>query len=197
MSKNTNNFEVTKTKLSIDERGRLINRCVNSCFVGNEYHVEMLEPIFQISVMQMFTDKPVITTKATVDDEEVETLDYNATYEMIQDDNIMSEIESVIERKCVGYFEELHSDVIESLEFKKSQVLAQTTSLSDKVVGGIIEVLESIKSAVDSFDMSKSQEILDFVSKMNGTPQNQWSDSIVQNLPKKDENKAVPSPIED
>ena len=200
MSKNTNNFEVIKTKLSIDERGSLINRVVNSCFVGTEYHVEMLEPIFQISVMQMFTDKPVITTKATINNEEVETLDYNATYEMIQNDNIFNEIVNSLQ---LYYIENLHSDVIESLEYKKSQNIAQTSSVSDKIVNSFVGVLDAIRDVVENMDMSKATDIIEMASKMNKAGLNDSGkiiDAIVNNSKnvlaneQKDNVTPIPSP---
>ena len=194
MSKNTiNQIKVSDKKLTIDQKGSLINRVVNSCFNGSDLHIEMLEPIFAITVMQMLTDKEPITTKTTIDDKEVDVIDYNATYEMIENEDIMSEIKNVIEHKYLNYIEDLHSDVVESLEYKKAQKIAETSSVSDKVVNGIVGVLDAIHSAVENMDMGKSKEILDFVSKMGGTKQSDFVDSIVKNLPKKETNI---SPIE-
>jgi len=192
MSKNTNNFKVTKTKLSIDERGSLINRVVNSCFVDTEFHVEMLEPIFQISVMQMFTDKSVITTKATVDDKEVETLDYNATYEMIQNDNIFNAIKNSLQAYCI---EDLHSDVVESLEYKKSQVLASQTSISDPIILSVTNVIDSVRKMVETFDPSQYKDIIELAKNANkfNVTKNDFINGIVKNLPKKEDNKAETS----
>ena len=211
MSKNTiSEIKVADKKLTIDQKGSLINRVVNSCFSGSDLHIEMFEPIFAITVMQMLTDKEPITTKATIDNEEVDIIDYNATYEMIEDEDIMSEIKNVIERKYLNYIEDLHSDVIESLEYKKSQVLASQTSVSDSIILSVTSVIDSVRKMVENFDPSQYKDIIELAKNANkfNVTKNDFINGIVNNLPKKEENKAevkdnsadnvtpLPSPIE-
>jgi len=193
MSKNTTNqIKVSDKKLSIDQRGSLINRVVNSCFSGSDLHIEMLEPIFAITVMQMLTDREPITTKTTIDDKEVDIIDYNATYEMIEDEDIIGQIQNAMYHKYQGYLEELHSDVVESLEYKKSQVLAQTTSVSDSIILSVTNVIDSVRKMVETFDPSQYKDIIELAKNANkfNVTKNDFINSIVKNLPKKEENKA-------
>jgi hypothetical protein len=179
-----NKINVIKTDFSIDERGTFISRVVNSCFSGTDFHIEMLEPVFQITLMQMMTDKLPITTKVKVDNNEVEIIDYNATYKMIQDEDIMSQIRNafksgVFSDRC-EFIDDLHSDVIESLEYKKAQMIAMTSPLSS--------LLESVKNAVDNFDPSKYSDIIKLAQNANkfNVTKDDFIDSIVKNLPKND-----------
>ena len=178
-------INVIKTEFSIDERGTFIKRVVDSCFWGTEFHIELLEPVFQITLMQMMTDKAPITTKTNIDGKEIEIIDYNATYKMIQDENIMSQIKDgfgcgIFSNTC-SYIDDLYSDVIESLEYKKAQMISMSSPLSD--------LLTTIKNVVENMDMSKATDIIEMASKMNNAGFNDSGkiiDMIVEKNKKKD-----------
>jgi type VI protein secretion system component VasK len=187
MSK-TNTFNVIDKKLTIDQRGTFIDRVVNSCFNGTNFRVEILEPVFEITVMQMMTDKPLITEKSIVhndetgEDNEIDVINYNATYEMIENEKVIEQVKDVFDRKYIGYLNQLHSDVIESLEYKKAQMIAMTSPLSS--------LLASVKNAVDNMDMSKAKDIIEMATKMNNAGLNDSGkiiDAIVKNLSKNDD----------
>lgn len=208
MSKNIiNEIKVADKKLSIDQKGTLINRVVNSCFNGSDLHIEMLEPIFAITVMQMLTDREPITAKTTIDDKEVDIIDYNATYEMIEDEDIIGQIQNAMYHKYQGYLESLHSDVVESLEYKKSQVLASQTSVSDSIILSVTNVIDSVRKVVENFDPSQYKDVIELAKNANkfNVTKNDFINGIVNNLPKKEESKAtdkvdnvtpIPSPTE-
>ena len=208
MSKNE--IKVSDKKLSIDQRGSLINRVVNSCFNGSDLHIEMLEPIFAITVMQMLTDREPITTKTTIDDREVDIIDYNATYEMIEDEDIIGQIQNAMYHKYQGYLEDLHSDVVESLEYKKAQNIAQTSSVSDSIILSVTNVIDSVRKMLETFDPSQYKDVIELAKNANkfNVTKNDFINGIVKNLPKKEENKVetksdkvdnvtpIPSPTE-
>lgn len=189
MSKNE--IRIINQKLTIDQRALLINRCVDACFYQDEFHAEMLEPIFAITLMQLLTDREPITNKAIVDDNEVDIIDYNATYEMIENEGIMQLIQDEFSQIDYEYLENLRREVVESLEFKKLKVIAQSSSVSDKIVLEFNDLIYSVKNAIDNFDMSKNQEIFDFISKINqsGVTEDTIIDAIVKNIPKKGDAK--------
>lgn len=78
-----NSFDVTvKTYLSVVERSMFINRVVDNCFDANDnYTPEYFEPLFRATVLQMATNLPVLTLKAT-DDEEGAFMDIDAMNEL-------------------------------------------------------------------------------------------------------------------
>jgi len=174
---------INHTELSIVERSSIVNEVTEKCFIDNNYHPEYIKPMFTLSVLRMFTTISPIMLK-NEDGTDSEYVDIEKTYAYCVANHVM---DYVVNKCKYGYIDDLFSEVCESIEYKKTMTISTASSVSDKVVTGIVDVLDSIHSAVENMDMGKSKEILDFVSKMNKVPQKQWSDSIVKNLPKKND----------
>ena len=154
-----------KTSLSIAERTTFISRVCNSILFDNEYHIEYFEPLFDITLIQMLTDIPVF--------QDGENLNMDKTIELCKALDIRSSISSALTND-IGFVLKLHNDCKDVLEFKKQQVIAQTSSVSDEVLENVNcaivkfnKVLDSIKSAVENMDMSKGKEIIDTAINMN------------------------------
>jgi len=174
---------INHTELTIVERSSIVNEVTEKCFIDNNYHPEYVKPMFTLSVLRMFTTISPIMMK-NEDGTDNEYVDVEKTYAYCVENHVM---DYVVNKCKYGYIDDLFSEVIQSIEFKKAIIISTVSSVSDKVVNGIVEVLDSIHSAVENMDMGKSKEILDFVSKMSGTKQSDFVDSIVKNLPKKND----------
>lgn len=190
-----------KTDLSIEEKSAFIDRVVNSVLIDSIYHVEYFEPLFDISILQLCTDIPVF--------KDGENLDIEKTYLLCKALNIKNQVKDIM---GVNYIEELYEDTLNSLNFKKQQIITQSTSLSDDIVlrinsvlDGINELLDSVKTAVVNFDPSQYKDIMKLAQTANtfGITKEDFIDGIIKNLPKKDvktntENiTPIPSPTED
>lgn len=175
---------INHTELSIIERSSIVNEVTTKCFVDNKYHSEYVKPMFTLSVLRMFTTiSPIMMKNENGTDKEY--VDVEKTYAYCVENHVM---DYVIAKCKYMYIDDLYEECIEAIEFKKAQVLAQTTSLSDQVLNGFVEVLDSVKNAVNNFDMDKGQEVFDFIDKVNksGATEKTIIDSIVKNATKKD-----------
>ena len=188
---NNISFDV-KQKLNVIEQDTLVTRVANGCFINGEYHGIYLSPLFDITVVQLFIPELPVFHNG-------DKLDFDKTLNMIQALNIVEKIkETILDGQTVIH--ELFKKCVDALEFKKQQMIAMTSPLS--------ELLTSIKSAVDNMDMSKATDILEMASKMNKAGLNDSGeiiDAIVKNAStqKNDENvqkdnvTPIPSHTED
>jgi len=200
MSKNKTaivDAKVNENRLSINDYRQFIDCVTGSVLFDDELHLENLEPVFLMTILDMFTSTPLINKE--FDDTDIDTIpveqkkgkyqviDFDASYKFCLDNGVLGQVKDVMGE---DYINGLYQDCLDTLEFKKDMAINRASSVSDNVVIGIVGVLDAIHSAVENMDMGKSKEILDFVSKMKATPQDQWSETIVKNLPKKDVSKA-------
>lgn len=172
----TTKIEVTKDHLTIAEYRQFIDCVSGSVVFNNELHKENFEPVFLMTCLDMFTSAPLI--KKETDKDGNELIDFDATYKFCLDNDVISQIKTKVSDE---YIEQLYSDCVETIEFKKDVAIAMTSPLS--------ALLTSIKNAVDNMDMSKAKDILEMASKMNNAGLNDSGkiiDAIVKNAQQKD-----------
>jgi hypothetical protein len=168
---------INHTELSIVERSSIVNEVTEKCFVDNNYHPEYVKPMFTLSVLRMFTTISPIMMK-NEDGTDNEYVNVEKTYSYCVENHIM---DYVVAKCKYMYLDDLFSEVCESIEFKKAQMIAMTSPLS--------ALLTSIKNAVDNMDMSKAKDIIEMASKMNKAGLNDSGkiiDAIVKNAQQKD-----------
>ena len=174
-----------KTSLSIAERTTFISRVGNSIFFDEQCHIEYFEPLFDITLLQLFTDIPVF--------QDGENLNMDKTIDLCKFLKIRNTISSLLTNDT-GYISDLYHECKEVVEFKKQQMIAEIAnkpSLSDEVLeninGSIVKfnkVIDSIKSSVENMDMSKGKDLIEMAMKMNKAGLNDSGeiiDAIVKN----------------
>lgn len=168
--------EVTKTRLSIEEYRQFIDCVSGSVVIENSLHKENFEPVFLMTCLDMFTSAPLI--KKETDKDGNELIDFDATYKFCLDNDVISQIKTKVSDE---YIEQLYSDCVETIEFKKNVAIAMSSPLSD--------LLTTIKNVVENMDMSKATDIIEMASKMNNAGFNDSGkviDMITENNKKKD-----------
>ena len=146
---------INHTELSIVERSSIVNEVTEKCFINNEYHAEYVKPMFTLSVLRMFTTISPIMIK-NEDGTDNEYVDVEKTYAYCVENHIM---DYVVDKCKYMYIDDLFSEVCESIEFKKSVVIASTTSLSDQIITSVVDVINEVKTMV-----SKNQEVFGFIN---------------------------------
>lgn len=103
------NFDVqVKNYMTLDEKATFIDRVVNGCFDDNDdFHPELKDAVFQITILQMLTNASVFTTKVDEVDflgnstgEKIEVIDVDKTYNLC---------------KCLNLYEKCQNEVFRSL----------------------------------------------------------------------------------
>ena len=151
-----------KTSLSIAERTTFISRVCNSIFFDNQYHIEYFEPLFDITLLQMFTDIPVF--------QDGENLNMDKTIELCKFLKIRNTISSLLTND-IGYILDLHNECKEVIEFKKQQKIAEIankSSVSDEVILSVTGLINELKQSVAKFNPDNYKDVLPLIQKLNG-----------------------------
>lgn len=114
--------------MSIDEKGTFVDRVVNSCFDSDDdFHPELRDAVFQITLLQMLTIASVFTKKVPELDEngnatekKIEVIDIDKTYNLCRCLNLYAKIDNPVFRSL---YDELNHLVAEKIIFKQQRIL--------------------------------------------------------------------------
>ena len=182
---------INHTELSIVERSSIINEVTGKCFIDNEYHPEYVKPMFTLSVLRMFTNISP-TMQNNEDGTESKYVDIEKTYAYCVENHVM---DYVVNKCKYGYIDDLFAEVCESIEFKKNITISTASSVSDSIILSVTNMIDSIRKMVETFDPSQYKDIIELAKNANkfNVTKNDFINGIVNNLPKKDVNKAETS----
>ena len=143
-----------KTGLSLFEKSNFIDRVVNCVVFDDTYNPELFDPMFNITVLQSFTDVPVFHADGN-------DMDFEKTYELCKALNIVDKVSDAITNDTY-LIADLYDMCQSAIEFHKAQILAKNP-MSDFFTN-LNEFLDTIKDKFgDSFDVSN---IMDIFSKL-------------------------------
>lgn len=187
--KNDDTFKVTlpigveveiKNTMTLEEKTAFIDRVLGGVFIGEDedFYPEYVEPIFQISILQMLTDIPVF------EDEGGENVDIEKTYKLCKVLNLQREVDDV---KFIGLVSELDDLLYEKINYKKDIILAgerkkleyirQEMENGIAMINGIAEnLLDTIKETGDLDEYTSE------LSKLNDSIQNMDEDKLVDSI---------------
>lgn len=179
---------INHTELSIVERSSIVNEVTEKCFIDNDYHPEYVKPMFTLSVLRMFTIISSIMMK-NEDGTDNEYVDVEKTYAYCIENHIM---DYVVNKCKYMYIDDLFSEVCESIEFKKAMTISTASSVSDSIILSVTSVIDSVRKVVENFDPSQYKDVIELAKNANkfNVTKNDFINGIVNNLPKKEANKA-------
>lgn len=185
--------KINDKKLTINEYRQFIDCVVGSVLIDGELHLENLEPVFLMTVLDMFTSTPLINKE--FDDTDIDTIpadqkkgkyqiiDFDATYNFCLDNNVLSQVKKVFGE---DYIDRLYQDCIDTLEFKKDVVIHKASSVSDEIILSVTGLVNELKDSVAKFNPDNYKDVLPLIQKLNGMKltQSKVVDTIVKNAKK-------------
>lgn len=126
--KNPNNAEEclmeisVKNELSIEDKGNFIDRVTNACFdTDGNFIPQYLEPVFEITLLQMLTPVPVFEQEIELDDgTKTSVVDIEKTYDLC---NAIDLIYNIKDKTFQHLVIELKDMVDEKIDFMKQMKL--------------------------------------------------------------------------
>lgn len=179
--------KVNDRRLTIEEYHDFIDCVSNVVVFDNELHLENLEPVFAITTLNLFTETPLI--KKEEDDTKI---DFNANYDFCINNGVLGQVKNVVGE---DYIDRLYQDCLDTIEFNKSMAINRASSVSDKIVLGVMELIDTAKNAIGKFDVSQYTDVIKLAKDMVGKKITNESLSkaaiknIVRDLPKNDVKK--------
>lgn len=127
--KNPNNAEEclmeisVKNELSIEDKGNFIDRVTNACFdTDGNFIPQYLEPVFEITLLQMLTPVPVFEQEIELDDgTKTSVVDIEKTYDLC---NAIDLIYNIKDKTFQHLVIELKDMVDEKIDFMKQMKLS-------------------------------------------------------------------------
>lgn len=168
-----------KTTMTMEEKTAFVDRVAESVFDEfGDYRPEYIEPIFEISLLQMLTDVPVF------EDEDGISIDIDKTFCLCKTIDIRHQIDNVEFNVLVGELREL---VYEKIEFEKDRILAGENKRLESVMSEFENGLAMINAIADTLneklaEMFKDEEYRSIVSKFNENIENIDEDKIVDSV---------------
>lgn len=162
----TKSFNVTlKTDITIDEQSAFIDRVVNSCFdTNNEFRPEFKDAIFQITILQMFSDVPVFTKKMSELDEndnetekKIDVIDIDKTYNLCKKLNLFNNGNDAFK----NLYNRLLILVEEKLTFEKQRIISGERVLLAKTKQDIEQGISLINGIANQLTEDLSKTIKD------------------------------------
>lgn len=129
-----------KTTLSIPEQGMFIDRVISSCFdADGDFMPQYLDPIFAITLLQMTTDIPPLTSTISLKDEsgnetgeKATIIDIEKTYELCKAINLIENIKDKHYQNLVHSLKDMVNDKL--LYFKQITIRRATNPANDFLV---------------------------------------------------------------
>lgn len=129
-----------KTTLSIPEQGMFIDRVISSCFdADGDFMPQYLDPIFAITLLQMTTDIPPLTSTISLKDEsgnetgeKATIIDIEKTYELCKAINLIENIKDKHYQNLVHSLKDMVNDKL--LYFKQIAIRRATNPANDFLV---------------------------------------------------------------
>lgn len=126
-----------KTTLSIPEQGMFIDRVISSCFdADGDFMPQYLDPIFAITLLQMTTDIPPLTSTISLKDEsgnetgeKATIIDIEKTYELCKAINLIENIKDKHYQNLVHSLKDMVNDKL--LYFKQIAIRRATNPAND------------------------------------------------------------------
>lgn len=123
-----------KPMLSIEEKGKFVDRVVNNCFdASGDFLPQNLDPVFMITLLQMTTDIPVFETYIPIVDENGEEtgektpiVNVGKTYDLCMAVNLPKNIK---DSRYQALIAELRDMVKDKLEYYKKIQIRRITSV--------------------------------------------------------------------
>lgn len=134
------NFEIqVKNYMTLDEKATFIGRVVNNCFDDNDdFHPELKDAMFQITILQMLTNASIFTTKVDEVDiygnpngNKIEIVDIDKTYDLCRCLNLYEKCQNEIFRSL---YDELSYLVDGKIIFKQQRILMGEKKMLEKTM---------------------------------------------------------------
>lgn len=169
-----------KNTMTLEEKTAFIDHVMSGVFIGEEedFYPEYVDPIFQISILQMLTDIPVF------EDEDGENVDVEKTYKLCKALNLQRNVDDV---KFVGLIGELDDLVYEKIQYKKDIILAGERRKLEFIRQEMEDGIAMINSIAENL-METINEAGDLdgytaeLSKLNDSIQNMDGDELVDSI---------------
>jgi len=167
--------KVNENRLSINDYRQFIDCVTGSVLFDNELHLENLEPVFLMTILDMFTSTPLINKE--FDDTDIDTIpadqkkgkyqiiDFDATYKFCLDNNVLIQVKNSFGE---DYIDRLYQDCLDTIEFKKNVVIHKSSSVSDEIVLGVMGLINQLKDSVAKFDPSQYTDVIKLAQEMAG-----------------------------
>lgn len=168
-----------KVFLTVAEKEAFTSRVAEAVFDdGGEYHPEYVEPIFEITLLQMTTDIPVF------DDETEENVDIEKTYRLCKEIDLYHNVKN---SKYSFLVDEMKYIVNEKIEFNKQVILAgerrKLEVLRQEMEDGIIliegiaeSLMETMNNTVDMDNYAEE------IAKLNENIENMSEEELVGSI---------------
>lgn len=126
-----------KTTLSIPEQGMFIDRVISSCFdTDGDFMPQYLDPIFAITLLQMTTDIPPLTSTISLKDEsgnetgeKATIIDIEKTYELCKAINLIANVKDKQYQNLIHSLKDMVNDKL--LYFKQIAIRRATNPAND------------------------------------------------------------------
>ena len=127
-----------KRLMTVDEKTTFVERVANGCFDSfDDYHPELRDVIFQITVLQMLTNVPAYSSKIDVTDdagvptgEKTEIVDIDKTYNLCKCLDLRTKIADPV---FVSLYDELLHLVTEKVVFRQQRTLLGEKKMLERV----------------------------------------------------------------
>lgn len=174
-------FEV-RLFLSIQEQSIFVRRVLSGCFdLYDDFRPEYKEPMFQATVLQMFTNLPVISMKDESGGEDLIDIDKMARlFEILSID-----ISTNNQLSCS--LDDLQRMVNEAIEWKKSRILAADSAPTTDIYGdfscamkALRKTLETIADKTSEVDIEKLTQMASALSeKVSAINENELVNKVI------------------
>lgn len=166
-----------QTTMTIEEKGRFIDRVVNSCFdMDGEFRPEYRESVFMITLMQMLTNVPVFSASITQYDsegnetgEKMDVIDIDKTYSLCRSLDLLGKVHDDRFQMLIN---ELQNLVVEKLVYRQQMqfsseriVLQRAREEIESGVAMVNSIGEKLNETMQNFDLAKISEMSNAESK--------------------------------
>lgn len=180
--------------MSIDEKGTFVDRVVNSCFDSDDdFHPELRDAVFQITLLQMLTDASVFTKKVPELDEngeptdkKIDVIDIDKTYNLCRCLNLYAKIDNPVFRSL---YDELNHLVAEKIIFRQQRILMGEKKYLDRtkadmenglaLIGSISEKMTDMLSENTS-NANVAHAVNEFSKRMENMSDQQLIEAILR-----------------
>lgn len=180
--------------MSVDEKGTFVDRVVNNCFDNDDFHPELRDVVFQITLLQMLTDVSVFTKKVPEFGEngeptenKIEVIDVDKTYDLCRCLNLYAKIDNPVFRSL---YDELNHLVAEKIIFKQQRILMGEKKNLDRTKADIENALALISSVSEKLtdvlsDNMQNTDIVHAVNEFSKRMENMSDQQLIETILRK------------
>lgn len=168
-----------KTAMTMEEKSAFVDRVAESVFdVEGDYRPEYIEPIFEISLLQMLTDVPVF------EDEDGASIDIDKTYQLCKTLDVRHQVDNKDFNVLVGELREL---VYEKIEFEKNRIIAGEREKLEIVRNEMEDGLAMINTIAESLlknveEMGNIDNYVAEIARFNDNTEKMSEDELVNSV---------------